>query len=321
MKRCPLSYEQLEGGQGPYTPAGLRRLAPNLKSLAPLPFTSATLVEEAAARAPKMSIGGVQPKLSAVLRVSDGRFDPVDRGGRFILKPESPQYPEVPANEDLTMRLAARAGLYVPAHGLVWTASGDLCYVIRRFDRTGQSGRRHVEDFAQLIGENRETKYESSIEKVAGAIEQFCTFPRVEHIVLLRMVLVSFLTGNEDMHLKNFSLIVDDKGIVKLSPIYDMVNSSIVLRNPQEESALPLQGKKSRFNRRHFVDYLADERLRLPKRATETVLSELQAALPDWMALIERSFLSVEKKEAYRELVQERCRRLGLEPLVSARNS
>ncbi|MFT5516935.1 MAG: serine/threonine-protein kinase HipA [Rhodothermales bacterium] len=312
MRRCPLSYDAIEDGEGPYSPAGLRRLAPNLKGLEPLPFTSATLVEEAAARAPNMSIGGVQPKLSAVLRVSEGRFDPVDKAGRFILKPESPQYPEVPANEDLTMRLAARAGLSVPAHGLVWTESGELCYVIRRFDRMGQSGRRHVEDFAQLIGQNRETKYESSIEQVATAIERFCTFPRVEHITLLRMVLVSFLTGNEDMHLKNFSLIVDAKGVVKLSPIYDMVNSSIVLRNPHEESALPLQGKKSRFKRAHFVDYLADELLGLPAPVTNRVLAELEGAVPDWMALIDRSFLSGDKRSAYRELVLERCRRVGL---------
>ncbi|NNE70212.1 MAG: HipA domain-containing protein [Rhodothermales bacterium] len=313
MNRCPLTYNQLEEGEGPYSAAGLRRLAPNLKRLAPLPFSSATLVEEAAARAPKMSIGGVQPKLSAVLRVGEGRFDPVDRGGRFILKPESPQYPEVPANEDLTMRLATLAGLTVPAHGLVRTESGDLCYVIRRFDRAGQSGRMHVEDFAQLIGQNRETKYDSSIEKVAGAIERFCTFPRVEYITLLRMVLVSFLTGNEDMHLKNFSLIVDVKGVVKLSPVYDMVNSTIVLRNPQEESALPLGGKKSRFQRAHFVDYLARERLRLPGPVTNQVVGDLQAAIPEWLALINRSFLSDQKKQAYREVVFERSGRLGFD--------
>jgi len=293
MNRCPLSYAKLDG-QGPYMAAGLRRLSPNLKSLSPLPFSSASLVEEAAARAPKMSIGGVQPKLSAILRVSEGMFDLVDRDGRFILKPESPQYLEVPANEDLTMRLAARAGLDVPAHGLVWTETGDLCYVIRRFDRKGQSRRMHVEDFAQLTGESRETKYESSVERVAAAIERFCTFPRVEHIVLLRMVLVSFLTGNEDMHLKNFSLIVDEAGLVKLTPVYDMVNSTIVLRNPQEESALPLQGKKSRFRRTHFVDYLAGERLNLPSPLVLRVLSELESARPDWLALIEASFLSDE---------------------------
>ncbi len=310
MNRCPLSYAKLDG-QGPYMAAGLRRLSPNLKSLSPLPFSSASLVEEAAARAPKMSIGGVQPKLSAILRVSEGMFDLVDRDGRFILKPESPQYLEVPANEDLTMRLAARAGLDVPAHGLVWTETGDLCYVIRRFDRKGQSRRMHVEDFAQLTGESRETKYESSVERVAAAIERFCTFPRVEHIVLLRMVLVSFLTGNEDMHLKNFSLIVDEAGLVKLTPVYDMVNSTIVLRNPQEESALPLQGKKSRFRRTHFVDYLAGERLNLPSPLVLRVLSELESARPDWLALIEASFLSDEKKEAYREVVRERSERLG----------
>ncbi|MBN4056354.1 HipA domain-containing protein [Rhodothermus sp. AH-315-K08] len=315
MNRCPLSYAELDG-QGSYKAAGLRRLSPNLKSLSPLPFSSASLVEEAAARASKMSIGGVQPKLSAILRVSEGMFDLVDQGGRFILKPESPQYPEVPANEDLTMRLAARAGLDVPAHGLVWTETGDLCYVIRRFDRMGQSRRLHVEDFAQLIGENRETKYESSIEQVAAAIERFCTFPRVEHIVLLRMVLVSFLTGNEDMHLKNFSLIVDERGLVKLTPVYDMVNSTIVLRNPQEESALPLQGKKSGFMRKHFVDYLAGERLGLPSPIVVRVLSELESALPDWLALIEASFLSDKKKEAYREVVRERSERLGLGRVV-----
>jgi serine/threonine-protein kinase HipA len=308
--RCPLTYDLLSPDEDRYSRKGLRRLAPKLSSLAALPFTSQELRFEATARSGKMAIGGVQPKVNAILKPAAGQFEVVTTGGRYILKPDSPHYPEVPANEDVTMRMAAAAGLDVPLHGLLWTRADELCYVIRRFDRAGHSTKLAVEDFTQLLGLDRRTKYESSLEQVATVVERHCTFPVLEKVVLFRMVLVAFLAGNEDLHLKNFSLITDAKGTVMLSPIYDMLNSTIVLRDPRGETAIPLAGKKSRFRREHFRDYFGLERLALNRATVDLVLRQLHEAQPEWDRLLNQSFLSGEKQEAFRVLLADRRQRL-----------
>ncbi|MBO6577243.1 MAG: HipA domain-containing protein [Rhodothermales bacterium] len=310
--RCPLSYQPLEDERGRYSRQGLKRLSPKLRSLEPLPFSNEELRFEATARSGKMSIGGVQPKVSAVLKVSAGRFELVNSGGRYILKPDSPHYPEVPANEDVTMRMAQAAGLEVPVHGLIWTREQELCYVIRRFDRIARNRKVPTEDFGQLLGLRRDTKYESSIERVIGVVNDYCTFPLLEKTHLYRMILVAFLTGNEDLHIKNFSLITDASNTIKLSPVYDMLNSTIVLREPTEEMALTMAGKKSRFKREHFVTNLARERLGLNAKSADLVLSEVVDAQAEWDRLLDACFLSEEKKESYREVLSERRARLEL---------
>ena len=309
MPRCPISCEDIPDGR--YSRTGFRRLSRRLENLRDLPFTSEELRREALARAAKMSLQGRQPKLSAVLNVAEGRFDLVDRGGRYILKPPIPDYPQVPENEDVTMRMAAAAGIEVPVHGMIYTADGALCYFIQRFDRVGRKGKRAVEDFAQLLGRSRETKYASSLEQVAGAINQYCTFPAVEHLKLFRRVLFAFLCGNEDVHLKNYSVIVRDNK-VELSPAYDLVNTTIVLPNPQEETALPVAGKKSNLTRATLVGYFGRERLELTQRAVDGVLDDLRAARSQWTELLERCFLSEELRRRYGELLNERCARLGI---------
>lgn len=250
-RRCPITYEPC--GDALYAPAGLRKLSPRLEQLYPLAFTSEQLRREAVARAAKMSIQGVQPKVSAVLNVRQARFELVDRGGRYILKPQTLDYPEVPENEDVTMRMAARAGIETPLHGLLYTETLDLCYFIKRFDRVGRGKKVAVEDFAQLTGRSRDTKYDASMEQVGKVIDAFCTFPAVERVKLLRRTLFAYLTGNEDMHLKNFSLITRGE-IVQLSPAYDLLNSTLALPGATEELALPLRGKKSNLKRTDLVD-------------------------------------------------------------------
>ncbi len=322
MTRCPLTYEPLGPGEALYSAAGLRRLARGLVRLDLLPFTAAGLVQEAAARADRMSIGGVQPKVSAVLQPSDGRFEIVTTGGRWILKPDNPAYPEVPANEDLAMRLAAAAGVQTADHALVYARGeqpgevGALVYAVRRFDRVGRvrgglAQKLAVEDFGQLLGYDRETKYDASMERAASAVDAFCTFPAVERVELFRRTLVAFLTGNEDMHLKNLSVLTGRDGLRRLSPAYDLVASAAVLRDAQD-LALPVAGKRSRLRREHLVDYFGRDRLGLTDRVVDTVLEELTAASPEWERLIERSFLSDDLRERVREITRERRGRLGL---------
>jgi serine/threonine-protein kinase HipA len=308
MNRCPITYEDC--GEDRYSQRGLRLLSRKLTCLEDLPYTAAQQRREAIRRAGKMSIQGVQPKLSAVLNTEQSAFEVVESGGRYIIKPQMFEYPEVPENEDLTMKMAAAAGLEVPFHGLIHSKDGSFSYVIRRFDRTGRTDRIPLEDFAQLLGRDRDTKYASSMEQVSSVLERFCTFPAIEKLKLFKLVLFNYLTGNKDAHLKNFSLIRRE-GKVELSPVYDLLNSTMVI-DSGEELALPLNGKKNRLKREDFMEYFAKERLGLTDKAISRTIGELETARPLWLGLLDRCFLSDKRKAMYRSLLDLRARTLGL---------
>ena len=307
--RCLITNEPW-AGPGPYSPAGLRLLDRRLHALAPLPYTRDQLIEEAAARSVKMSIQGMQPKVSTVLRANEGRMEIVDNDGRYIVKPPNLAYPELPENEALTMSLATPLDIEVPAHGLLLNADQTRSYFIRRFDRAGWA-KLPVEDFAQLSGESRDTKYSSSTEKLIDVIDTYCTFPALERMKLLDRLLFAFLTGNEDMHLKNWSLVTrDDK--VELSPAYDLLNSTIPNPRSREELALPLHGKKSNLRANHFWRYLAVERLGLSPALVAETKTRAARASATWPDRIATSFLSETMKERYLKLLAERRQRLEL---------
>jgi serine/threonine-protein kinase HipA len=309
MKYCPITYQPLPEGTE-YSAEGLRLLDRNLKTLAPLNFSAEQQRQESIRRAGKMSIQGLQLKLSAVLRITGGRFEIVDRGGRYILKPQSTDYPELPQNEDLTMRLASAAGIEVPLHGLLRSVDQSLTYFIKRFDREGR-GRIPQEDFAQLSGASRDTKYDSSMEQVAAVINRYCTFPALERARLFERTLFSFLVGNEDMHLKNFSLVTRN-GKVELAPAYDFLNTTIALQSPKEELALPLNGKKSKLTRRDMFEYFGRERLQIKDAVLNDITTRFARALPEWRELLDRSFISPEGKQRYAAVLDERQKRMGL---------
>ena len=261
MKYCPITYDVISGNEL-YSAHGLRLLSPQLKQLAPLDLSADEQRHEALNRVGKMSVQGVQKKLSAQLKISEGRFEIVDQFGHYILKPQSDDYPELPENEALTMSLAQLIGLDVPTHGLLYSKDKSMTYFIKRFDRGGHGRKVAMEDFAQLSGEDRHTKYDSSMEKVISIISSFCTFPKIEFVKLFKLSLFNFLVGNEDMHLKNFSLITRNNKIY-LSPMYDLLNSTIALKNAREEFALPLNGKKNNFSKKDLIEYFGRERLQL----------------------------------------------------------
>ncbi len=306
MSRCPLTYQSCDGQ---YSAKGLKLLSRHLTDLKALPFSAQELRREAAARSDKMSIQGVQPKLSARLNVKKQQFDLVDRDGHYILKPQIAEYQEVPENEDFTMRLAYMARIEVPLHGLLYGSDQELTYFIRRFDRDGRRSKIHVEDFAQLAELSRDTKYRSSMERVAGLIDKYCTFPAIEKLKLFRLTLFCFLVGNEDMHLKNFSIIYRDD-VITLSPVYDLINTTIVLPHPEEELALPLNGKKNRLKQQDLVDYFGRDRLQLTNRVIDKVLLEFKQLRRPWKTLLATSFLSAEMKEKYLSVLEDRFARL-----------
>ncbi len=316
MKRCPITYDILLPGQN-YSVRGLKLLSPQLKNLAPLNLSADEQRKEAIARVGKMSVQGVQMKLSAQLKIKEEHFSIVDQYGHYILKPQSELYSELPENEALTMSLAATIGLEVPVHGLVYSKDGSMTYFVKRFDRSGRNKKLALEDFTQLLGEKRDKKYDSSMEKVITVIEKFCSFPKIELIKLFKLTLFNFLVGNEDAHLKNFSLITRDQKNM-LSPVYDLINSSIALQEHSEEIALPLNGKKRNLTKNDFLNYFGVSRLKLNQAVIQDVLLQIEQALPKWRHLIEISFLSKAMKQNYLSLLNERCERLGLPTIPSA---
>ena len=309
MNRCPITY--MLCGDARYSKAGLRTLSPNLAALDDFPYDARRQRREAVVRAGNMSIQGVQPKLSVRLDAKAGVFVIVDRGGRFVVKPQHEIYPNLPENEGLTMHLARLAGIEVPVCGLVRCADGSWSYFVRRFDRVGRKGKVAVEDFAQLAGLSRDTKYDFSMERLVGLLDVHCTFPAIEKVKLLKRSLFNFLVGNEDMHLKNFSLVTRN-GKVELAPAYDYLNTTVAflaLGKPMqtlEEIALPLGGKKRRLRGKDWIGYYANERLRLPHRVIERVRQELLRPLPAWRRRVADSFLPADQKTQYLSLVTER---------------
>jgi serine/threonine-protein kinase HipA len=304
MNYCRITYQPC--GDAAYSPKGLDLLSKSLTQLNDLPFSADEQRRDAVSRMKKMSIQGVQPKLSALLNVRQQGFELVDTGGTFILKPQNINFPYLPENEAITMCMAAKAGIEVPTTGLAGSIDGSFTYFIQRFDRFTKSRKLATEDFTQLLGYKRETKYDASMEKLVEILERFCTFPMLEKEKLFRLVLFNFLVGNEDAHLKNFTLITRQNK-VELSPAYDLLNSTIVLRGTQiEEFALPLAGKKRKLNRSLLVDYYGKERLKLSDKTILKVLTELQSAIPEWLNLLTVSFLPDDLKEKYRALLSKR---------------
>lgn len=304
MNRCPITYEKCENH---YSERGLKLLSRSLNRLKDFPYGQSQQLELAIQYSDKLSFSGVQPKLNAKLNQKEETFEIVRSGGTFILKLPHAMYQELPQNEDLTMRMAALANIEVPLHGMIYAVDRSLIYFVKRFDRKGKE-KIATEDFGQLAGLSNEAKYEFSMERLIPIIDQFCSIKLLDKARLFRLTLFNFLVGNEDMHVKNFSIIREDD-IVRLSPAYDLVNSTIVM-NSKEEIGLPLRGKKANLKQDDFLEYYGKEKLGLPNSLITEILTDFQSAISAWKELISCSFLSSGKINAYLKLVEERVRRL-----------
>lgn len=312
--KCPITYKEIKSNRKTsplYSLKGLRYLDKKLNALYVFNYTQKDQLIEIQNKENKISISGQQPKLLVNLNLQTQQFEIARQGGQFILKPQNPRWPQLPENEDLTMKLARTIGLVVPIHGLLHCKGGQFAYFIKRFDRVSDR-KMPVEDFAQLQDKSRDEKYDSSMERVAKTIN-FCRFPVVEKRELFKRVLFCYLTGNQDMHLKNFSLITRDEGFVQLSPGYDFLNTTIVNPGDQEEIALPLNGKQNNLNKKDLITYYGGEKLQLSEKAIKGVLSEFSKKQDEWKDLIRRSFLSDDLKEDYQQIVVERSAKLGIE--------
>ncbi len=260
----------------------------------------------------RSAVTGVQAKLSLQLEKvgNSQRLTVLEAGGRYILKPQTPHFAQLPENEHLTMLLAKPMGLPTAQFGLVKLADQSLAYLTLRMDRTPAGQKLDMEDLAQVTETPTDQKYRSSIEKVAKAIAAYSAVPGQDKLNLYLLLLHNFLTGNADMHLKNFSVLETPLGL-RMAPAYDLVNTRLAMPSDKEVFAMPLRGKKSKFKPDDLLTYLPTEVLGLPPKVAAVAQRKVQAALPQWPGLIAASFLSEERKEAYLELLQARTAELG----------
>lgn len=254
-----------------------------------------------------ISVTGVQTKLS--LHLSEAtengrkRLTIVGLWGNFILKPPTSFYPQLPEVEDLTMHLARLAGITTVPHCLIRMASGNLAYLTRRIDRT-QAGKLAMEDLCQLTERLTEDKYLGSYEQVAKAIQKYSATPGLDVVSFFEVLLFSFLTGNADMHLKNFSLIEQPKLGMVFSPAYDLVNTALVNPADPEELALTLNGKKRKIRKPDFLTAMTGAKL--DTRQQKNIFLKMEEAFPLWSSFIEDSLLDPSFKARYRSLLSER---------------
>jgi len=258
-----------------------------------------------------VAVPGVQPKLSMSLvketkENSDTRLTVVGAlGGQFIFKPPSDRFPEMPENEHVTMRMGEALGIRVVPSSLIRLLSGELSYITKRVDRTETGEKIHMIDMFQIT--EAFDKYKGSMEKIGKALDSYSSNTLLDKTFFFDLALFSFLTGNNDMHLKNFSMIESPSGW-GLSPAYDLLNVAIVFPEDTEELALTLVGKKKKLKREHF-EQLAEGLGLTPKQikgAFNRMIKNKSKAF-NW---IDRSFLSNERKTAYKELLEGRYKQL-----------
>lgn len=273
-----------------------------------LPYSSADLYELARQVVRnKIAVTGVQPKLSLAFEknVKEGiyRLTLVGLWGHFILKPPSAVYPELVENEYTTMRLAQVFGLPTAPFSYIRLQSGELAYITRRMDRN-QGKKLAMEDLCQLSERLTEYKYRGAVEHTAKIIRRFSSNPGLDVLRFFEVVLFSYLTGNVDMHLKNYSLLSHQDGNVLLAPAYDLVATKLALPQDIEESALTINGKKSKLKMSDFHAFAASAGL--PAKAVENSIRYFSNNLNLALSEVSDSFLSADMKAAYQELLRNR---------------
>lgn len=251
-----------------------------------------------------VTVPGVQPKLSMSLasESSDKRLTVIGKlGGNYIFKPPSENFQEMPENEHLTMRIAEAFGIRTVPSSLIRLQSGELSYITKRVDRLNNGHKTHMIDMFQIT--EAFDKYRSSMEKIGTALSKYSDNPLLDKVFFIERALFSFLMGNSDMHLKNFSMIESPSGWV-LSPAYDLINVTIVNPDDEEELALTLDGKKRKLNRKYF-EYLG-KNLELTQKQIDGVFKRFMKNKPQALKLIDQSFLSEKMKSNYNSLLEKR---------------
>lgn len=315
MSKCLYCYK--EGAEGDFHSACTRKIF-TTTSIPELPYDLTTIDELAKEIVVQsISVTGVQPKLSLHLSTASGkrdsRFTLVGLWGNFILKPPALEYPSMPEVEDCTMHLAELFKIPTVPHSLIRFKSGELAYLTRRIDRREKDKNPiHMEDFCQLSGKMTEHKYRGSMEGVAKIIRQHSSNAIFDMITFYEVALFSFLTGNGDMHLKNFSMIYNENGLNTLTPAYDLLSTRLFIseKDDPEEMALTLNGKKQKFKQKDFTEF--GNSIGLSDKQILNSHNKFAKNIKDVESFVSISFLPEEMQNRFLEIITERSKRINL---------
>lgn len=311
MSKCLYCYKPLVNGEKDFHKSCARKIFESA-SVPELPYVRANIKDLAKEIVTaSTTVTGVQSKLSLdIARASNKevlRFTIVGLWGRFILKPQTELYPHLPELEDVTMHMAEAVGIKTVPHSLIRFADGELCYITRRIDRTKHGEKIAMEDMCQLSERLTEDKYKGSYERIAKLIQQYSSVPLLDVVNFWELVIFSWLTGNADMHLKNFSL-YKPVDTYSLTPAYDLLSTALVMPEDTEELALTLCGKKRKIKRSDFEKAMLSSGLN-PKVA-ERIFAKFKKVISTWMDIIDTSFLPSKMKLAYKDKILEMSTRL-----------
>lgn len=258
------------------------------------------------------TVTGVQPKLSLGLSKNHERperFTIIGLWGEYILKPQTEIYANLPENEDLSMHLAELSKIRTVNHSLIRLNTGQLAYITKRVDRQRRR-KLHVEDMCQLTERLTEHKYKGSYEQISKAIKKYSVNPGLDLTDFYELVLFSFLIGNNDMHLKNFSLLKRNNEY-SLCPAYDLLASELVVEDDDDELALTLNGKKKKLKNTDFQ--IAMKISGLDNKVIENIFGKYEKLIPTWINFIDQSFLPKSTREAFKEMILKKAKQIGFE--------
>ena len=313
MSKCLYCYQDLEEGMVDFHPQCAKRFFGTTVTPS-FPYKHSEIKELAkeVVRS-QTAVTGVQAKLSMDIEKvqHETRFTIVGLWGRFILKPQTELFPHLPELEDLTMHLAETAHIQVVPHTLVRFADGELCYLTRRVDRTPKGEKIPMEDLCQLSQKLTEHKYRGSYEQIAKIIMHYSSAPKLDLVRFWEIVLFSWITGNSDMHLKNFSIYSPFSDNYQLAPAYDLLNTLLVMPSDKEELALTLNAKKKKIKLQDFVSAMTNSGLE--GKVIQNMFQRFRSAEEKWYDWIENSFLPQEMKTGYTMMIKERMSRLNIE--------
>ncbi len=251
----------------------------------------------------KLSIPGVQPKIS--LALSKGKLIPVTTKGQYILKPQNELFENLPENEMLCMQIAEKIGISVPPNILIRLSDDSLAFLVKRFDRLPINKKLHMEDFSQILEKD---KYSGSYEQVGKYIRTNNKLGLLQTQYFFERLVLYFIIGNADAHLKNFSILWEKNNKYVLSPAYDIVSSKLAIPEEKDEMALTVNGRKRRIRKKDFVElgmYIG-----LQEKYTKESLQQCLDFKDEIFGLIQNSLLPDEKKTAFSEIVENRINQL-----------
>lgn len=274
----------------------------NSSKLPVIDFGLADISQQAQKLAGKLSISGVQPKLSVKVDKKNNELIVVSEGGEYILKPQTSTFSNIPENEQCCMDIAEKLGIDIPFHCLVSLKDKSLAYVVKRFDREKKI-KIHQEDFAQILEIN--DKYKGSVEQIGRRLKEISSAPGYDSQLLFERVVLNFILGNGDAHLKNYSISYKGDSI-RLTPAYDIVCSKLVIPD-EEDSAITINGKKNNLKRSDF-DELAD----YPDIPIKIRYEKFEKKFTMMKSTIESSHIDKEKQVQFIKIIKERLSRLEL---------